>query len=97
MVAPRILTRANGYKSVAPFRIGNRLTASGEIGVERCLVLIDFMEIAARRIRLPNLNQSVGQRTAVLVQNPPANNDPFTQRLAFVLAGEIVRGRGNQL
>src|SRR4051794_29243568 len=53
-VRPWILARPNRYETIAAFRIGQGMSASGKVGVEGCIVLIVAVKIAAGGVRLPD-------------------------------------------
>jgi hypothetical protein len=55
-------------------------------------MLIDFVHVSARCVGLPNFHQCVCEGATVFVQDAAAHDDPFSKRLAFVLAGKVVRG-----
>ncbi len=48
------------------------------------------MRVAAGGVGLPDLDQRVGDRAAVAVEHPAADDDPLPLRLAGVLAGQVV-------
>ena len=52
-------------------------------------MLIGLMPIPPGSIRLPHLNQRLAYRPAFFIQYPSTENDPLTQRLAFVLRGQV--------
>src|SRR6476660_8715056 len=88
-IRPGILAGANRYKPVAALGISQCMTATREVGIERGIMLIVVVKIAASRVRLPDFNQSVTQRAAVFVHHAAADDDSFTQWLAGMLAREI--------
>src|SRR5690606_17507527 len=75
-----------------PLGIGDEPAGTGEIRIERRIVLIDAVVVPAGRVRLPYLHQDVRNRFAVLVEYASADEDPLAQRLALVLRGEVVVG-----
>ena len=60
-----------------------------EVGIERCVVLVPGMEVAARGVALPHLQQRVAHRLAVLVDHPAAHHDALTERLGARLPRQI--------
>src|SRR5215204_3673763 len=48
------------------------------------------MGVASRRVGLPDLDQAVPDRAPVAVEDASRNDDPLPQRLAGMLAGQIV-------
>src|SRR5918994_3077151 len=93
VVAPRILAGPDGDEAVASLGIGNGAPRAREVRIERRVVLIGLVRIAAGRIRLPDLDQRVPHRLAVLIEYPAADYDALADRRALVLAREIVVGR----
>ena len=53
-------------------------------------MLVDHVPVAARGVRLPDLDQLATQRAAVGAEHAAADDDPLAERLALVLAGEVV-------
>src|SRR3989449_5466016 len=93
VVAPGILARPNADEAVAAFGVGHGAPGAGEVRIERCIVLIGAVRVAPRRVRLPDFDQGVRHRLAVLVEHAPAHDNALADRLAPVLAGESVVGR----
>ena len=56
------------------------------------MVLIGRVDIAPGGVRLPDLNQGVGQRAPVLVQDPAGHHDALAERLAVLrgVPGEVM-------
>ena len=52
-------------------------------------MLIDHVHVAPGRVRLPDFDEGVGHRPAVLVDDAPGDDDALADRLARVLAREI--------
>src|SRR3989475_1167826 len=93
VVAPGILARPNADEAVAAFGVGHGAPGAGEVRIERCIVLVSAVRIASGRVRLPDFDQGVRHRLAVLVEHAPAHDNALADRLAAVLAGEIIVGR----
>src|SRR5581483_6581646 len=62
---------------------------AGEVGIERCVVLIDRMMIAPGGIRLPDLDQGIRHRPLVLVEHPADHDDALAQRLLPVWRSRV--------
>ena len=59
---------------------------------------VDSVAVAARRVRLPDLDELAAERLAVAVQHATLDDDPLTGRLALVLPRQIgVRGFDRRL
>src|SRR5262249_51637330 len=59
---------------------------------ERRRVVVVVVAIAPGSVALPELNQGARDRAAVLVQDPPGDDDPLAERLAGVLTRQVVVG-----
>jgi hypothetical protein len=90
MIAPRIRSRLDRDEAVAAFGIGQRPATACEVGIERRVVLVDGVPVAPGGVGLPDLHQGVRDRPAVLVQHAAADDDPLSDRLAVVLARQIM-------
>src|SRR5438309_12084526 len=93
VVAPGILAGPYADETVTTFGVGHGAPGAGEVRIERCIVLIGAVRVAPGRVRLPDFDQGVRHRLAVLVEHAPAHDNALADRLAPVLAGEIVVGR----
>ena len=85
IVHPWIGTGFDRAEKVIAMLIRDRAPATAEIGVERAKIDILFVPIAARGIGLPNLDQRLGHRARVFVQNPAVQNDPLAHRIAAMV------------
>ena len=65
--------------------VGHDLAGAGEIGVERRVVLVDRVVIAAGGVALPQLDQRPRHRPPVLVEHAARDDDPLAERRARVL------------
>ncbi len=57
---------------------------------------VDDVRVAARGVRLPDLDQLPAQRLAVLTEHAAADDDPLAERLTGVLPREIVVERADR-
>ena len=53
-------------------------------------MLVDPVPVPSGRIALPQFDQRVGHGTAIVVEHASADSDALAQRLAFMLARQIV-------
>lgn len=90
MVSPRIGTGLDGDKAISPFCVGKCSSCAGKVWIERCRMIVSVMPVASGSIGLPNLNQSVPDRAAIFIQNAAGQDDPFSQRITIMLAGQII-------
>ena len=89
MVPPRIGARLDGDEPVLAVRVRAALPDPEEVRVERGgEVDLAPMHVPTARVRLPDLDQRVGHRRAVLVEHPPGDDRALPDRLA---AGARVR------
>jgi len=91
MIFPRIGAGTNGDKAVAAFFVGEGASFTGEVRVERRVVLVVFVKIPASCVGLPDFDEGVADRPAVFIENSAADGDEFAEWLALVLAGQIER------
>ena len=69
--------------------IGDAAAGAGEIGIERGLVLVHHVPVAAGGIALPDLDQRVGHGPSALVEHAALDDDALPLGLAGVLPGEV--------
>jgi hypothetical protein len=62
VIAPRVLARTDRHEAVAPFGIGQHAACTGEIRVERRVMLVDAVVVAPGGICLPDFDQDAGER-----------------------------------
>ena len=53
-------------------------------------MLVDLVAVAAAGVRLPDLDERVADRPAVLVEHAAGDDDPLAERLALVLPRQVV-------
>src|SRR6516164_2031033 len=82
MIEPRIGTRLDREEAIFAVLIGHAAASADEIWIQRRLVLIHLMMIAAGGVRLPDLDQRIWHRPFIFVQHPPDDNQPLANRLA---------------
>ena len=68
-------------KRYSPRSFGHAASAAGEIRIERRIVAIDVVKVAAGRVRLPHLDQRVGDRAAVVLEDAPGHVNALADRL----------------
>jgi hypothetical protein len=90
VVPPRVGTRPHRHEAVPAVVVGEAATGPGEVGVERRVVLVDLVSVAARGVGLPDLHELTGERLPVAAEHPTAYDDPLAEGLARVLPREIV-------
>src|SRR5215471_2633867 len=90
MVFPGISSRFDSYKAIEPVLVGCGSAGASEVGVEGGRVIVAIMPVPAGSIRLPEFYESPRNRTAVVVEHPAGDDDPLSQRLPRMLAGEVV-------
>src|ERR1700744_2832212 len=85
MVPPWITTGTNGNEAIAAEIISECAALATEVRVKRRMMLIPTMRIAASRIRLPDFNEGVADRTAFFVEDPSAHHNALP--LSFTASG----------
>lgn len=89
MVLPRIAARTNRDESEVTVGIGKSMSTADEVGVERSIVLVDFMPVPACGIGLPDLDECVGHGPSVFVQHTTAHDDALAERFAAMWTREV--------
>src|SRR5215469_8570066 len=90
MIAPRISAGLDADEPVAALRVGRGAACPREIRIERRRVLLALVAVTTARIGLPDFHERVGDRPPILVEHAPVHDDTLADRLARMLAGEIV-------
>src|SRR5690348_13995721 len=90
VVAPRIRARLDSDEPIAPLAVCQDAPAAREVGIERRIVRVVPVPVASGRVGLPDLDQGLRDGAAVLVQHATGDDDALTQRLAGMLAREII-------
>src|SRR5579863_4619726 len=92
VVAPGICSRLNGGKTILAVGIGQHTARAHKVRVKWCIVLIDFMDVAATSVRLPYLDQGVRYRPVIFIEYLSSHDDPFPNRLTifYRIAREII-------
>jgi hypothetical protein len=90
VVAPWIGAGLDRNEAVAAFGVGHRAAAAMEIRVERRVVLVDPVRIAARAIRLPDFHQRIRDRPGVGIEDAAGDDDSLADRIARTLPGQVV-------
>ena len=90
VIAPGIGTGFHRDELVIAGLVGLGAAGAGEVRIERRGMLIDDVDVAPARVRLPDFDKRVGDRPAVLVEHAPMHDDPLPDRLAPVLSGQVL-------
>src|SRR6266550_7498107 len=95
MVEPRISSRLDRQVAIFAVLIRHAPSRTGEIGIERRVVLIDRMMIAAGGVGLPDFDDGVRHRPFVLIEHPTDDDNALAHRLltSFGVVREIVLSR----
>jgi hypothetical protein len=62
---------------------------SGEVWIERRVMLIDFVAVAACGVRLPDFDERTADWQPILVEHAPMHDDALTQRICSVLRCQV--------
>src|SRR5215207_617139 len=89
MILPGIGAGLDSGEAVAALRVGDDTAGPGKVRVDRRRMLVDDMDVAARGVRLPDFEERVRNRPAVLVEHASGHDDALAERLAGVLAREV--------
>ena len=83
MVAPRVRARLDRQEPVLAVGAGPALADAQEVGIERRRERgLAPVHVAATCVGLPDLDERVGHRRAVLVEHPAGDDAALTDRLA---------------
>src|SRR5260370_1214802 len=82
VIAKGILARFDGSKKEITVLVSNHRPAAAEIRVYRRDIGIVAMAIASTRIRLPHLDERVGHRLTVAIENVALDDGLFANRFA---------------
>ena len=69
-------------ESILSLRVGRASAGADEVGIERCGTLIALVEISARGIGLPELDESPGIWPAFFLEQPAGDDNALSERLA---------------
>src|SRR5262249_52087970 len=89
MISPGIRPRLDRVDAITPFVVRDHAADAGEVRVERGVVLVDGMKIAARGFRLPDLDQGFAHGSAAFLENAAGDDDSLADRRARVLLRQI--------
>src|SRR5438128_12462780 len=90
MILPRIRAWLDRDEAIPAVVVGEAATGAGEVRVEWRRVLVILVEVAAGGVRLPDLHDRVPQRSSVAVEHAAGDDDPLADRLAGMLAGQVM-------
>src|SRR5690242_12354541 len=82
MVLPGICSWANGQEAIYSLFVGQAAPNAQKIWIKRSRPLIAPVKIAASRIGLPDLQQSIWYRASPVIEHSPGHNDALTDSLA---------------
>jgi hypothetical protein len=89
VVLPRVGAGLDGGEPVLAVVAGDDATDAGEVRVERRGVLVALVHVAARRVRLPDLDELAAHGAAVAVEHPARHDDALAERIARVLDRQV--------
>lgn len=90
MIAPGISAGLDGDEAIAAIGIRERSARASKIRIERRGVLILHMQISPGGVSLPDFDQGVRNGASIFIEHTAGDEDALTQRIARVLASEIV-------
>jgi len=93
MVLPSVCAGADGDEPVAALGIGEDAAGAVKLGVERRVVPILRVVVAAGGVGLPDLDHGTRHRLAVLVRHGARHDDPLANRRRARDQGEVGDGR----
>src|SRR6516162_7757035 len=90
MIEPGICAGLDGDETVSSMFIGQGSTCTREVRIKRGRMLFLDMPIPSGGIRLPNLDECVGDGSPIAVEHASTYDNALTNWLACMLAGQIV-------
>ena len=90
MIAPRIRTGLDGHEAIRAVLVGDDSSDASEMRIERRLVLVGGVSIAAGGVRLPNFDHAVRNRAAIFVEHAAGHDDSLAESLTAVEVRQIV-------
>src|SRR5271154_1234055 len=97
MIAPWIGTRLDAHKAIRAAIVGDHSADAGEVRIERRLVPISGVSVAARGIRLPDFDHGVRNRAAVFIEYAAGHHDALAESLATVEVRQVIVARREDL
>jgi hypothetical protein len=95
VIAPGVTSWLDRDEAVATFIIGESAAQTGEVRVERSIVLVQRMQVSPGGVRLPEFHQRAPNRPGIFIEHSSRDNDPFAHRRLLMLASEIDDGWAN--
>src|SRR5262245_21226945 len=92
VIEPGICAGLDRDETVHTVFVGHRASGSCEIWVEWGRMLVFYMRVATSCIGLPDFNQSIGDRTAIVIEHTASHDDALPVRLFFMLPGQVAVG-----
>ena len=90
VIAPGVGAGLDGDEAIIAGGIALGTAGAGEIRIERRGVLVADVNVAPAGIGLPYLDQRVRHAAAVLVKHMAVHDDALAERLAGVLARQVI-------
>src|SRR3954469_22088118 len=90
MVSPRIRAGSDRHERIPAVVVGHAAPGAREVRVERGVPGIPAVLVAPGGVGLPDLDEGVAQRPAGGVEDAPRDRDALADRVAGLLAGEVV-------
>ena len=93
MIAPWIRTRLDRHEAIRAVLVCDDSSDAREMRIERRIVLVLGMSIAAGGVRLPNFDRCARNRAAVFVKHAAGHDDSLAESLAAVEVRQVVFAR----
>ncbi len=95
MIVPGIGAGLDGLEPIGSVGVGEAPSHPCEVLVQGRWMRVPLVDVPACGIRLPDLNEPMWDWTALLVEDAAGDDDPFPQRLADVLPGQVALFRAD--
>ena len=80
VVPPWVGSRPNRQESIPTGVVRQTTSHPKEVWIQRSRPLIPLVQVASRRVCLPDLQQHVGDGVPGVIQDPPGDDDPLPER-----------------
>ena len=89
VVLPRVRAGLDRHEAIATLVIREHLALAEEVGIERRVVVVHWMRILARGVRLPHLDERAAHRPAAVVEHAADQHHLLAERRALAPGRQI--------
>jgi hypothetical protein len=89
VIAPGIRAGLDRLEAVETVVVSDAAARAGEVGVERRRMLVPLVDVTARGVRLPHLDELMPHRAPLAIEHLPGDDHSRAERLTPMLDGEV--------